>query len=98
MIRRPPRSTLFPYTTLFRSRRMSLRGRLDLDLLQGIAQQAGDRPSRRETDLLPALPGSQTEWALRRAGERAGTPACLSELRTAHLRTRAVLILPLDGK
>src|SRR6266511_4572467 len=26
MIRRPPRSTLFPYTTLFRSRRGSLRG------------------------------------------------------------------------
>src|SRR5260221_10311718 len=25
MIRRPPRSTLFPYTTLFRSRRQSLR-------------------------------------------------------------------------
>src|SRR3989337_4022248 len=25
MIRRPPRSTLFPYTTLFRSRRWSLR-------------------------------------------------------------------------
>src|SRR2546422_7593773 len=30
MIRRPPRSTLFPYTTLFRSRRVvrTLRGRL----------------------------------------------------------------------
>src|SRR3712207_8991432 len=28
MIRRPPRSTLFPYTTLFRSR---LRGRCDVD-------------------------------------------------------------------
>src|SRR3712207_8850727 len=28
MIRRPPRSTLFPYTTLFRSRRR-LQGRLD---------------------------------------------------------------------
>src|SRR5260370_10285021 len=27
MIRRPPRSTLFPYTTLFRSRRGGLRGR-----------------------------------------------------------------------
>src|SRR5216683_5128232 len=26
MIRRPPRSTLFPYTTLFRSRRASRRG------------------------------------------------------------------------
>src|SRR5256885_9786171 len=27
MIRRPPRSTLFPYTTLFRSRRLALHGR-----------------------------------------------------------------------
>src|SRR5260221_1803336 len=27
MIRRPPRSTLFPYTTLFRSGRLRLRGR-----------------------------------------------------------------------
>src|SRR5258708_16094985 len=27
MIRRPPRSTLFPYTTLFRSRPVAVRGR-----------------------------------------------------------------------
>src|SRR2546422_3054981 len=26
MIRRPPRSTLFPYTTLFRSRQLQIRG------------------------------------------------------------------------
>src|SRR3989449_5212683 len=32
MIRRPPRSTLFPYTTLFRSRRSLRHRRLDLDL------------------------------------------------------------------
>src|SRR2546421_5259637 len=31
MIRRPPRSTLFPYTTLFRSRRTALTRRLDLE-------------------------------------------------------------------
>src|SRR3712207_8257966 len=36
MIRRPPRSTLFPYTTLFRSHRLGDRGR---DLRVG----AGDR-------------------------------------------------------
>src|SRR5438309_8561193 len=30
MIRRPPRSTLFPYTTLFRSERDGLQHRLDL--------------------------------------------------------------------
>src|SRR2546429_5790864 len=29
MIRRPPRSTLFPYTTLFRSQRRARRGILD---------------------------------------------------------------------
>src|SRR5689334_24008583 len=29
MIRRPPRSTLFPYTTLFRSRRGNIRDRAD---------------------------------------------------------------------
>src|SRR5690242_21088804 len=29
MIRRPPRSTLFPYTTLFRSRRRRRRGDVD---------------------------------------------------------------------
>src|SRR2546422_6885946 len=31
MIRRPPRSTLFPYTTLFRSRRARRRHQLGLD-------------------------------------------------------------------
>src|SRR3712207_8352859 len=32
MIRRPPRSTLFPYTTLFRSRGTVDRGERDVDL------------------------------------------------------------------
>src|SRR3712207_7836457 len=32
MIRRPPRSTLFPYTTLFRSRRMMGHRQADRDL------------------------------------------------------------------
>src|SRR2546422_5237858 len=31
MIRRPPRSTLFPYTTLFRSNTKVFRGKLDMD-------------------------------------------------------------------
>src|SRR2546426_8585680 len=39
MIRRPPRSTLFPYTTLFRSVRVEASDRLGLlyDILQSIA-------------------------------------------------------------
>src|SRR2546426_9396586 len=40
MIRRPPRSTLFPYTTLFRSRRFgSLLGKDDRILLHRVADR-----------------------------------------------------------
>src|SRR3712207_7608460 len=39
MIRRPPRSTLFPYTTLFRSRRKALLG--DQVLIAGVALDVG---------------------------------------------------------
>src|SRR3712207_6885729 len=70
MIRRPPRSTLFPYTTLFRSAssaversrltpitavRQSLRGR--------VSELAGWRPSEREllaSAMLPLLRPSVT--------------------------------------
>src|SRR4051794_41753060 len=51
MIRRPPRSTLFPYTTLFRSRRRHPRwgtGLRDGDQLEGQPVRAvGDRRLRR---------------------------------------------------
>src|SRR5256885_12148283 len=41
MIRRPPRSTLFPYTTLFRSVRLDHRhGRCSRCLAGGVARQA----------------------------------------------------------
>src|SRR5436309_7329073 len=47
MIRRPPRSTLFPYTTLFRSR--ELRGLADQVLLAaGAAVLLPDRDGERE--------------------------------------------------
>src|SRR5256885_13188834 len=53
MIRRPPRSTLFPYTTLFRSPRPELPrpaqcglGQVELDRLAG-APAAADRKSTR---------------------------------------------------
>src|SRR2546430_5899889 len=47
MIRRPPRSTLFPYTTLFRSR-TALAG-----ALQCLARQRGPARAHRERDLEP---------------------------------------------
>src|SRR5258708_34859799 len=46
MIRRPPRSTLFPYTTLFRSRRGFRRHGLARRRLPGVADY------RRDTDVL----------------------------------------------
>src|SRR2546426_3730915 len=51
MIRRPPRSTLFPYTTLFRS---LVRGQVllarGLEYVQA-ARALGDRPDRKSTRL-----------------------------------------------
>src|SRR3712207_6969788 len=41
MIRRPPRSTLFPYTTLFRSRHRDDRGRTRL-----VVTERAERPER----------------------------------------------------
>src|SRR2546422_5484204 len=41
MIRRPPRSTLFPYTTLFRSVRRGLPPRADLGGVLTIVSRAG---------------------------------------------------------
>src|SRR3712207_7836083 len=51
MIRRPPRSTLFPYTTLFRSGQ-----RLPAPQLQRLAQR-GRRPGRRRKQRLRAVTG-----------------------------------------
>src|SRR3712207_6996320 len=55
MIRRPPRSTLFPYTTLFRSWRLRRGG--------GVARsRTGDRPNERrctpQPRVGPVRPGS----------------------------------------
>src|SRR2546430_13491192 len=41
MIRRPPRSTLFPYTTLFRSQRLAGHDHLDLFAVERLALEQG---------------------------------------------------------
>src|SRR2546430_4710114 len=61
MIRRPPRSTLFPYTTLFRSRgelRHELRGRAADRQGQRRFREHGrtDAPRRRRQGLAPVEP------------------------------------------
>src|SRR3712207_8164342 len=66
MIRRPPRSTLFPYTTLFRSFKISVvvtrHNVAQLDAFKGIADRFGAqlrltrlRPSGRGADVWPEL-------------------------------------------
>src|SRR5258708_10489000 len=53
MIRRPPRSTLFPYTTLFRSRAAVFPIGIDVDTIAGQAEQSvGSRHMRRLHDSL----------------------------------------------
>src|SRR3712207_8076779 len=47
MIRRPPRSTLFPYTTLFRSLVRNRRAGVGEDLLDDAAQEEDDRDDQR---------------------------------------------------
>src|SRR2546422_6864547 len=52
MIRRPPRSTLFPYTTLFRS---PFAGRTPQNLLAAHVTEAPEAINRRRASLPPAL-------------------------------------------
>src|SRR5260370_22407528 len=59
MIRRPPRSTLFPYTTLFRSRRLTARG-LVLDQITGSENRdQGGRQERHRSQPLRAAERSE---------------------------------------
>src|SRR3712207_7754894 len=56
MIRRPPRSTLFPYTTLFRSRVVQLQGRADwCRSLEVAAEKVSAQNGEKRTDPLPVL-------------------------------------------
>src|SRR5258706_13921229 len=53
MIRRPPRSTLFPYTTLFRSQELPIfraRDRIGLEIVEhhGADDRPGERPKPAE--------------------------------------------------
>src|SRR5258708_16361758 len=60
MIRRPPRSTLFPYTTLFRSLRsgeLAALRRRDVDLAAGriLVRRSKTAAGQREVSMLPVL-------------------------------------------
>src|SRR3712207_8274645 len=87
MIRRPPRSTLFPYTTLFRSApgllvdvdaRVALRGEVAVD---GVAPLGP----------LPHL-GRRKLGAVRDAGQRVEDEVRRSEEHTSELQSRQYLV------
>src|SRR3712207_7942092 len=82
MIRRPPRSTLFPYTTLFRS-----------DLAQGVPENFGRRRCRRLDPLGARLPAEheRAERRRRRRGPR-GEGAQRSEEHTSELQSRQYIV------
>src|SRR3712207_8477242 len=87
MIRRPPRSTLFPYTTLFRSHAVRRGGRRDRRLV-------ADRADGRARDLRPrgvVRPGAAREHdAVQR--RRAPADEHRSEEHTSELQSRQYLV------
>src|SRR3712207_7427379 len=96
MIRRPPRSTLFPYTTLFRSRRR--RRRPDFALLRRGRRRGGDdarrgraAPLRLERLLLDALPerGPPDRKSTRLNSSHANTSYAVFCLKKKNIHLRA---------
>src|SRR3712207_7820630 len=78
MIRRPPRSTLFPYTTLFRSRWLPRRHQVAARL-RGRARSAHDRS---------AFPAGRAIFSITAVVEIAGR----SEEHTSELQSRQYLV------
>src|SRR3712207_7470829 len=81
MIRRPPRSTLFPYTTLFRS-----------PLAQVDRGEAGAHPSGLDMREVEHRPDQPQEPARVAADELQLGPASRSEEHTSELQSRQYLV------
>src|SRR3712207_8123190 len=100
MIRRPPRSTLFPYTTLFRSAAEIAAAREDAAHLQSGLARGGDQTHLRAED---AVDGRGDEGVVR-AAKNNRIHALLhqgrSEEHTSELQSRQYLVcrLLLDKK
>src|SRR3712207_8654085 len=108
MIRRPPRSTLFPYTTLFRSkgsRASTVRAQIRLALehavgvdAEGFAAAAEDQrsarrmPGRYADRLHDANAAGLSLYSARTAELAAGTDVPRSEEHTSELQSRQYLV------
>src|SRR5258708_17706816 len=80
MIRRPPRSTLFPYTTLFRSRESGQRAQAEFELKRGTGALAASA--------LSMLPHEPTVWAPVSKYERRREASCGATAATDRKSTR----------
>src|SRR2546422_7755964 len=88
MIRRPPRSTLFPYTTLFRSKRVSESLGAEGGAVGPVSERAGAAGRRCAT----AQAASPTNTVAQRGGGRIMTR---SGEHTSELQSRLQLVCPL---
>src|SRR5258708_17268116 len=82
MIRRPPRSTLFPYTTLFRSVLV-----VELDVGEIVALEIGDPVQRLGADDRLAVDADDVAGAVeldRTAGQRLGEDRKSTRLNSSH--------------
>src|SRR3712207_6851213 len=96
MIRRPPRSTLFPYTTLFRSKRDRVGARGLCSLLHRWTHR-GAQPPRR--DVRNPSPSESAERALNRwQGDRKSTRLNSSHANISYavfcLKKKTILTIP----
>src|SRR3712207_8450052 len=85
MIRRPPRSTLFPYTTLFRSGRSQRLRRL-------VRRQPGTGGAARERGAGRARRGARDGGHRGRRGGRSRPALLRSEEHTSELQSRQYLV------
>src|SRR2546430_7426173 len=83
MIRRPPRSTLFPYTTLFRS---NVAGRPVMDYVMDALRRAG------KLDELIIITGHLKEKVEAYVREHYDIPARRSEEHTSELQSQSNLV------
>src|SRR3712207_7471034 len=88
MIRRPPRSTLFPYTTLFRSKEQLRSSRLDstVTVSEALAAAAAADPGRRRVLLSASAVGYYGDTGDRLVQEDR------SEEHTSELQSRQYLV------
>src|SRR3712207_8925115 len=90
MIRRPPRSTLFPYTTLFRSARGGLLRRLVP--VAAALRQPQDVPAAARRDDHHLMPADHHPAVRRLELSRHSRPAPRSEEHTSELQSRQYLV------